>query len=319
VIQFNQLKGDIKMNNTILKERFELDNFNSNKMNYQDLIDSFINYIDVSENTMITYKRSLKQFWNYMKMRNIQFPTRENIIEFKEYLLENNKPNTANLYLASVKNFYKWLEYMDITKDISKNIKSVSIPNEHLKQAFNIEQIKLLLDNCKNIREKMIILLTFSCGIRSNELVNIRLEDFKEKNNVLVLYLLGKGRKYKQDYVIIPTNVKKILIEYIKEYNIKDYLFVSTSNNNNGGKLTTKTIRYIANKLFEDCGLKDEEHTFHSLRHSFATESIKSGIDIREVSQALRHKSISVTMSYLHDLEKTKNKCSTNVANLLNI
>lgn len=307
------------MNNTILKERFELDNFNSNKINYQDLIDSFINYIDVSENTMITYKRSLKQFWNYMKMRNIQFPTRENIIEFKEYLLEKNKPNTANLYLASVKNFYKWLEYMDITKDISKNIKSVSIPNEHLKQPFNIEQIKLLLDNCKNIREKMIILLTFSCGIRSNELVNIRLEDFKEKNNVLVLYLLGKGRKYKQDYVIIPTNVKKILIEYIKEYNIKDYLFVSTSNNNNGGKLTTKTIRYIANKLFEDCGLKDEEHTFHSLRHSFATESIKSGIDIREVSQALRHKSISVTMSYLHDLEKTKNKCSTNVANLLNI
>lgn len=307
------------MNNTILKERFELDNFNSKKINYQDLIDSFINYIDVSENTMITYKRSLKQFWNYMKMRNIQFPTRENIIEFKEYLLENNKPNTANLYLASVKNFYKWLEYMDITKDISKNIKSISIPNEHLKQAFNIEQIKLLLDNCKNIREKMIILLTFSCGIRSNELVNIRLEDFKEKNNVLVLYLLGKGRKYKQDYVIIPTNVKKILIEYIKEYNIKDYLFVSTSNNNNGGKLTTKTIRYIANKLFKDCGLKDEEHTFHSLRHSFATESIKSGIDIREVSQALRHKSISVTMSYLHDLEKTKNKCSTNVANLLNI
>lgn len=288
-------------------------------LNYNNLIERFLNYIDVSTNTLQTYKRCLKQFMLYLNENNIKNPTREDILNWKEYLMQNNKPNTVNLYLVSVKSLFKWLEYEEITKDITKNIKSISISTEHLRQAFNIEQIKIMLENCNDLREKMIISLTFSCGIRANELVNIRLEDFKEKNGVLILYLLGKGREYKQDYVVIPENIRKLLLEYINEYKIQDYLFVSTSNNNNGGKLTTKTIRYITNKLFEKCGFKDNEHSFHSLRHAFATESIKSGIDIREVSQALRHKSLNVTMHYLHDLEKTQNKCSTNVASLLNI
>lgn len=302
------------MNNIITLNKNELTN-----LNYENLIERFLNFIDVSDNTIATYKRCLKQFYVYVRENGIAIPTRDDVLNYKEHLMENNKPNTVNLYIVSLKNFYKWLEYEEITKDITKNIKSISISTEHLRQAFDIEQIKIMLENCNNLREKMIISLTFSCGIRANELVNIRLEDFKEKNGVLILYLLGKGRKYKQDYVVIPENIRKLLLEYINEYKIQDYLFVSTSNNNNGGKLTTKTIRYIANKLFEKCGFKDNEHSFHSLRHAFATESIKSGIDIREVSQALRHKSLNVTMHYLHDLEKTQNKCSTNVASLLNI
>lgn len=305
------------MKNLVVKNR-DLNVVDSDaQINYQDLINKFLNYIDVSDNTLETYKRSLKQFWLYVCENNITNPTRDDVLEWKEYLIENNKPNTVNLYLVSVKNFYKWLEYEEITKDITKNIKSMKISAEHLREAFNLEQIKCMLENCRDLREKMIITLTFSCGIRANELVNIRLSDFKEKNGVLVLYVLGKGREYKQDYVVIPESLKNMITNYIKEYEIKDYLFVSTSNHNKGGKITTKTIRCIANNLFEKCGLKDQEHSFHSLRHSFATESIKSGSDIREVSQALRHKSLNVTMKYLHDLERTKNKCSTNVASLL--
>lgn len=297
------------MNNTILKERFELDNFNSNKMNYQDLIDSFINYIDVSENTMITYKRSLKQFWNYMKMRNIQFPTRENIIEFKEYLLENNKPNTANLYLASVKNFYKWLEYMGITKDISKNIKCVKMAKNHLKRGLTQEEIKLVLDNCSNIREELLIKLMITCALRENEVVNIRLEDFYEEYGTILLKVLGKGRNgIKQDIVKIDHRIFELVKKYCKEYNIKDYLFTSTSNNNKDGKLNTITIRRIVTNLFKKANLNTEKLSTHSTRHSAVEIALQSGMSIQEVSEMVRHSSISTTMIYSKEIKQRESQ-----------
>ena len=163
----------------------------------------------------------------------------------------------------------------------------------------------------------MLFLLATTCGIRANELVNIRLEDFKEKQGKICLYLLGKARDYKQDYVIISEDVFKLIKEYIKLYNITDYLFTSTSNHNTGGKLTTKTIRLIMKNMFRRIGLDGNEYSCHSCRHTFATLSIQNGEDIREVSQALRHKQLNTTMIYLHDLERINNNCTNVVSNVL--
>lgn len=304
--------GIIELNK---KEMLELEQ----EFNYSDMIEKYLNYIDVSKNSEKTYHNALKQFVRYIYLNDIKTPTREDIIQYKEELKKYNKATTVNLYLVAIKNFYKWLEYEGITKDITKNIKLIKVNNEHTKQALTLEQIENMINICKDIREKVIIVLTFSCGLRINELVNIELQDFKEKNGKTLLYLLGKGRDYKQDFVIVPDNIVTIIKKYVKEYNIKDYLFISTSNNNKGGKLTTKTIRFIVKNILKKCDITSNEYSFHSLRHSFATESIKCGIDIREVSQALRHKNIQTTTIYIHDLEKTNNKCSNSVANLLNI
>lgn len=289
-----------------------------NNVNFLNYINKYLQFIDVSRDTEKTYFRALKQFYNYINDKGIDKPTREDIIAYKDELKANNRPNTINLYLVALKNFYRWLEYENIMKDITKNIKLLKVGSEHLREAFTIEEINKILSCCKDKRERLIISLSVSCGIRINEMVNIRLEDFKVKNGKKVLYLLGKDRDYKEDFVIIPENIYNLIIEYIKEYKIKDYLFVSTSNNNKNGKITTKTIRKISNSIFEKANLKDDMHNFHSLRHSFATISIQNGSEIREVSQALRHKNIATSMIYLHDLEKTENKCSNNVANLIN-
>ena len=69
--------------------------------------------------------------------------------------------------------------------------------------------------------------------------------------------------------------------------------------------------------MFRRAGIEGKEYSCHSCRHTFATLSIQNGTDIREVSQALRHKSIYTTQIYLHDLEKIKDKCSNKVSNLL--
>lgn len=288
-----------------------------NRIIINSYVDRFLNYIDVTDNSKIAYSVGLKKFCEYIKENNIINPTREDILQYREYLKESVKPATVNLYLTAIKNLYSFLEYEDITKDIAKNIKNMKIGNEHRRNSLSVEQCTSILDNCKDIREKVLFLLATTCGIRANELVNIKLEDFKEKEGKICLYLLGKGRDYKQDFVIVDSQVFELIKKYVEEYSINDYLFTSKSNHNTNGKLTTKTIRLIIKNMFKRVGIDGDEYSCHSLRHSFATISIENGTDIREVSQALRHKSILTTQIYLHDLEKINNKCSNSVTNTI--
>lgn len=297
------------MDNLVLNEKKEI--------RIKDYIDKYLDYIDVSSNTIDTYNVGLLQFNQYLLDSNITQPTREDIINFREELRKEHKPTTVNTYLIAIRNFYSWLEYEGITKDVTKKIKGLRISNEHKRNALTLEQCKLVLENVANIREKVIFLLATTCGLRANELVNIRLQDFKLNQGKICLYVLGKARDFKEDFVIVDASLYQIIEQYVKEYNITDYLFVSTSNHNTNGKLTTKTMRLIIKDMFKRVGIEGSEYSLHSCRHTFATLSIMSGKDIREVSQAMRHKSITTTTIYLHDMEKLNNQCSNSVTNAI--
>ena len=297
------------MQEIILKEKNELE--------VENYVDKFLNYIDVSNKTVETYKIALRQFCSYLHEKGIKNPTREEIIEYREYLKEHLKPTSVNAYLIAIRNLYNYLEYEGITKNITKNIKGITIGNEHKKNALTEQQCKDIINNALNDREKIMFLLGVVCGLRANEIVNIEITDFQKKDDKICLYVLGKGRDYKQDYVIIPDYLFDLIKKYVEQNEITNYLFVSKSNNNHNGKLTTKTIRFIIKEMFKRIGLDSELYSQHSCRHTFATSSIKNGIDIREVSQALRHKSLATTTIYLHDLEKINNKCSNVVCNIL--
>ena len=288
-----------------------------NKVMVKDYIERYLDYIDVSDNTIKTYNVGLLQFMEYLKNNNIQDPTREDVIAFREYLKEEHQPNTINAYLIAIRNFYNWLEYEGIAKNVTKNVKGIRIGNEHKRNALTLEQCKLVLESVKNLREKVMFLLSTTCGLRANELVNIRLGDFKLKQDKICLYVLGKARDYKEDFVIVDKEIYSIICDYVKEYKINDYLFTSTSNHNNKGQLTTKTIRLIIKDMFKRIGLDSDEYSLHSCRHTFATLAILSGKDIREVSQAMRHKSLQTTTIYLHDMEKLNNQCTNSVTNAI--
>lgn len=287
---------------------------NRTNLNIYELKEKYLNYIDVSDNTVKTYEVGLLQFINYLQQNDISFPQRKDIINFRNYLEQYHKPTTVNSYIVAVRNFFAWLEYEGFAKDIAKNVKGMKVSNEHKRLSLTVEQCKEVLGNVKDLREKVLFLLATTCGIRANEIVNIRVEDFKEKEGKVCLYLLGKGRDYKQDYVIITPDILDLIKEYIKVYNISDYLFVSSSNNNKNGKLTTKTIRLMIKDMFARVGIVGDEYCCHSLRHTFATLSIQGGKDIREVSQALRHKNIQTSLIYIHDMERLNNQCSYAVA-----
>ena len=166
--------------------------------------------------------------------------------------------------------------------------------------------------------QKLILLITITTGLRCNELRNIMVEDFKERNGIVCLYVLGTARAgLKTDYVVIPDNLYKEIKDYIKENNITDYLFVSNSNNNRGNLMSTRAIRDIVNRIYEKAGLDKNLYVFHSLRHGFCNISLMNDINIVEVSKAMRHKSIQTTMTYVRDIEAKDNKCFATVGNLV--
>ena len=290
----------------------------NNELQLEGLMQKYFNYIDVCDNTIKTYNVGLIQYVQYLKDNNIKEPTRENIINFREHLKEEHKPNTVNAYLIAIRNFYSWLEYEGITKDISKKIKGIKLERHHLKRGLSKEEIQQVLNVCKDKREELLIKLMITCALRINEVSNIQLEDFYNDRGVIMLKVLGKARNgLKQDSVKIDERIFELIKEYCKEYDPKDYLFYSTSNNNNGGKLTTKTLRLIINDLFKRANLDTEKLSPHSTRHTSVELALESGIPIQDVSEFVRHKNISTTMLYAKELNQRNSTITNTLGNFV--
>ena len=298
------------MESIVLKE--------NNDLQLKKHLQNFLDYIDVSPKTMETYRIALNQFINYLYSRNIKNPVREDIIEFREEIKQRLKPTTVNSYLIAIRNLYNYLEYEGITKNIAKNIKGIKLEQRHLKRGLSVEEIHDVLNFCKDLRERLIIKLMISCGLRVNEVVNIQLEDFYDDKGVTMLRVLGKGRDgLKQDSVKIDDRLLDLIREYIREYKVNDYLFVSTSNHNNGGKVTGKTIRYIVTNIFKKANLDMEQLSPHSTRHSTCELLLEQGMPIQEVSEFMRHKNIQTTLIYSKQLDKRNCKATNIISDLI--
>lgn len=290
------------------------------------LIQSWTEYVDVKKNSATTYKRAIKQFSIYLSKFQIRYPKREDIISFRDSLTAKGlKATTVQNYLIAVKLFFQWTEQMGIYPDIARHVKAPKVSRNHKKDYFTSTQSKDLLDfidtsTLKGKRDYAIIFLMITCGLRTEEVINANVEDIYLHGDNTILYILGKARSEKADYVKITGPVESAIRDYLNnrnEYAPTDPLFVSTSNNNRNGRLTTRTIRDIAKSVYKKIGLADNRHSAHSLRHTAITLALLAGNDITEVKQFARHQNIDTTMIYNHALEFEKNHCSEDVTNMV--
>lgn len=292
----------------------------------EDLIKNWIDYVDVKKNSATTYKRGIKQFIIFLNTFNILYPQRENIIAFREWLEARGlKATTIQSYLAAVKLLFQWTEQMGFYPDIAKHVKSPHVSKNHKKDYFTSDQSKELLDfidtsTLKGKRDFAIIFLMITCGLRTEEVINANVEDIYLHGDNTLLYILGKARTEKADYVKITGPVERAIRDYLNErhdYNPSDPLFVSTSNNNHNGRMSTRALRELTKAAYKKIGLADKRHSAHSLRHTAITLALLAGNDITEVKQFARHHNIDTTMIYNHALEFEKNHCSEDVTKMV--
>jgi integrase/recombinase XerD len=161
--------------------------------------------------------------------------------------------------------------------------------NSDLPEILTIEEMKKLIDNCSNVKHKLIIKLLYGCGLRVNEIVNLRKENVNFEEG-LIHIRLGKGKKDR--FVKLPDSIKEDLQRYCG-IDYSKILFGS----NRGGKLTTATVQAILKNSARKAEIIKRVYP-HLLRHSFATHLLESGTDLRVIQKLLGHSDIKTTQIY---------------------
>lgn len=298
------------------------------KSNIYALIEDFIRSQDVKTSSKETYRKSLKQFLLYCTERNLQDPTREDILNYKTYLLDGKKlsPTTVTSYLVAVRKFFAWVESEKLYPNIAKSIKGAKRPKGFRKDVLTVAQIKDMLSNIDRTslegkRDYALINLLVRTGLRTVEIQRALIEDLRQEGGEAVLFIQGKGRDLKDDFVLLTNETLKPIREYLKErgkVGEKDPLFSSHSNKNRGKGLTTRSIRRIVKERLKEIGIDDRRLSAHSLRHTAITLSLLGGATLQEAQTLARHSDINTTLIYAQNINRVNNAPERKIDNMLN-
>lgn len=282
-------------------------------MDIKDLCSEYNMYVSMelglSENTVESYYHDIEDYTDYLyDVRGKQDSndiTVEDIRSFLAHLKRSHiSPSSMSRKLSSIKSFHKFL----VTNHYARiNVaKLISNPKQEKKLpvVLSVEEIDMLLkafdsiESPLDLRNKTMVELTYSCGLRVSELINIKLNDIHFGMNIIDIY--GKGKK--ERIVPIGEAAISLISKYLETARPKlatsksrDFLFL----NREGNPMTRQMFFLIIKKKAKEAGIT-KEISPHKLRHSFATHLLERGLDLRLIQELLGHESISTTEIYTH-------------------
>lgn len=288
-----------------------------------DLFPRFVAFIDAKPKTVETYSKALRQLFAFFNANGISNPTREDIVAFREELkASGHKPTTIQNYITATRLFFSWMEQERIYPNVAAHIKGAKLDREHKKDYLTSRQVKAVLNDIdrstvQGKRDYAMLVLMITGGLRTIEVSRADIGDLRTVGDNTVLFVQGKGRDEKTEYVKLDAQVEAVIREYLKargEAKPEAPLFASTSNNSKGKRMTTRAISGIAKAHMVEAGYNSDKLTAHSLRHTAVTLSLLAGKPLEEVQQFARHANMATTMIYNHALDKAKNGCSEAIA-----
>ncbi len=273
---------------------------------FPEMIEEYLFDLEIrnySKRTISTYSSILRNFYKYTQDQKEPVFEKDILIRFKEFIryLKNDKNVSQNyIYLVTVviKKFFIF-SGINALVDIQAPKRTRNLP-----KSLNEDEIKLLLktpekfDNSKSrnysetvrIRNKLIMTLLYSSGLRVSELVNLNDKDLDLDERTI--HVRGKGEKDR--IVLFDYFTKDLIIHYQEKCRIcSDYLFV----NRHGNRLTPRYIQIMVKNYANFAGIK-KKVTPHILRHSFATHLLRKGMDIRAIQKLMGHTNLTTTQIY---------------------
>ena len=209
-----------------------------------DLLNDFFAFLDVSPKTLSTYQRALRQVFNYFKERGISQPTHQDIVDFKKALeTKGRKAATIGSYLVACRRFFTWTEQAGIFPNIPRQERG------HKRDYFGATQLKSILSSMsrKTLRDKRdfaIMALMSVGGLRTIEVSRANIEDIRNLGGEMILYVQGKGRRDRTEFVKLPEPLLQAINEYLAlRGNATDDapLFAGIGNRNRNGRMCTRT------------------------------------------------------------------------------
>lgn len=282
----------------------------------------WVNFIDAKPKTIATYKGALRQFFAYAAAHGIQYPQRDDIIAFRDDMLQDHKPTTVQNYLTAVKLFFQWTAQEGIYPNVADRVKGVKVDKGHKKDYLTSRQAGKLLNTIDRStlvgkRDYAILSLMMTTGLRTISVARANIKDVSIAGDNVVLFHQGKGRDDRAEYVKLAEPVEEAIRDYLMARGETDEnapLFASASNRNKSGRMTTRSISRIAKGSLVEAGFKSDRLTAHSLRHTAATLNMLNGGTVQETQQLLGHSSINTTLIYSHALERAKNDSENRIA-----
>ena len=302
----------------------------------QITIDRYLRCVDAKESTRATYRKVLDSFAQWVEGNNCAFfeLTQADIIAYKDSLLKENKSAmTVNLYLSTIRGFYKWLAAEGICDNIAQNVGSVRtnkstfrrmhLENEQgaelLTEAYlpksvtgvNSGVTQKLRDNENiiSLRNYAMLNLMLRTGLRTIEVSRADIGDITFKRERRVLKVWGKGHVEKDDFVVLTDEAWIPIEQYLQERgDCKPHepLFATHGLGHVGGRMSTRSIQDICKKNLRAIGLDGHEYSAHSLRHTTGTQILKNGGSMMDVQQVLRHTSPSTSQLYVNTIMEEK-------------
>ena len=291
-----------------------------------NLLNDFFAFLDVSEKTTATYQRALRQLFRYFAENGITTPCREDIVNFKKSLESaGRKASTVSLYLAAARRFFTWTEQKGICPNVATGVKPPKQERGHKRDFLGATQLKQVFagmehDTLQGMRDYAIMALMSVGGLRTIEISRANVEDIRVLGDFTVLYIQGKGRHDRTEFVKLPAPVLSAINAYLElRGHVSDGapLFAGIGNRNKGGRMTTRTISVIAKTALRRAGFNSSRLSAHSLRHSAVTLSLLGGMSISEVQAFARHSNIQTTTIYAHTVDRIRSMCEDTVCSAI--
>lgn len=293
----------------------------------RELMARWIKYVNRRPKTVQTYTRSIRRFADWLSIRGISRPGTDDINEYVRYLSQDHKATTVQGYMNAVKLFFKWTALEGIYPDIAARVTTEKPDKGFKKDYMTSGQVKRTLDGIerdglKGLRDYAIFALTVTAGLRTIELSRADVGDIRTVGDERRLYVQGKGRADKTDYVKVPPEIEGFINEYLKARAQADGkrpaetapLFASLSNRDSGGRMTTRSLSRLIKERMQSAGFDSDKLTAHSLRHTAAVLNLMNGGTVEETRELLRHSNINTTLIYSHEIERNKNQSEARIA-----
>lgn len=286
----------------------------------------FLEYMEIEKGRSLSstknYDYYLKTFATFAKKAGIENPEKIDLNLIKNYRLALNRgqirqkeitKTTQNYYLIALRSFLKYLRKMDIETLAPEKIELAKVSDRQITflEPDEIQAIFAAPDTrtIQGLRDRAILDLLFSTGLRVSELCSLRRDQIiLERSEFSVL---GKGGKTR--VVFLDQEAKDSLEKYLKSRADKsEFLFISYGHSNkipSSGErkadsgMTSRSVQRMVQKYAKKAGIT-KKVTPHVLRHSFATDLLMSGADLRSVQSLLGHASITTTQIYTHVTDK---------------
>ena len=303
-----------------------------NNHSYKLFIANFKEWLDIlgyAESTVYYLPNHLKEFFYYLEHKNINnlnYITAKTIKDYYQELKQRANERTSgslsksylNKHQQALKKFKEYLQNHN-HKGIQIHLKSETNPTEERFNILTIEEVKELFNATEfshteprfKLRDKAILTILYSCGLRRNEAVHLDTSDILfDKERVYV----RKGKNYKERFVPINRKNAEILEDYIYEArsefyqsNLSTALFINKNGTRLQGMSYANRLKVIVSAT-NNKNVKNKQITLHTLRHSIATHLLQHNVDLESIKTFLGHSSLESTQIYTHLLKTIENE-----------